>query len=57
MEEKRTALVTRKSNKTGIGQRNREQIREAYSTANPNLVVIPVKEADKAAKDLSLIHI
>ncbi len=51
MEEKRTALVTRKSNKTGIGQRNREQIREAYSTANPNLVVIPVKEADKAAKD------
>lgn len=51
MEEKRTALVTRKSNKTGIGQRNREQIREAYSTANPNLVVIPVKEADKSAGD------
>lgn len=50
MEEKRTALVTRKSNKTGIGQRNREQIREAYSTANPNLVVIPVKEADKVAE-------
>ena len=49
MEEKRTALVTRKSGKTGIGQRNREQIREAYATANPNLEIIPVKEADKVA--------
>lgn len=48
MDEKRTALVSRKSTKTGIGQRNREQIREAYSSTNPNLVVIPVKEADKA---------
>ena len=43
MEEKRAALVIRKSSKTGIGQRKREQIREAYATANPNLEVIPVK--------------
>ncbi len=49
MEEKRTALVSRKSSKTGIGQRNREQIREAYATANPNLEVIPVKETVQAA--------
>ena len=52
MEEKRTALVTRKSSKTGIGQRKREQIREAYATANPNLVVIPPREENKSAEEL-----
>lgn len=44
MEEKRTSLVTRKSSKTGLGERNRERIREAYASENPNLEVIPVKE-------------
>lgn len=48
MEEKRTSLVNRKSGKTGVGQRNREIIREAYAKTNPNLEVIPVKEAEKA---------
>lgn len=46
MEEKRTSLVNRKSGKTGVGQRNREKIREAYAQSNPNLEVIPVKETD-----------
>ena len=49
MEEKRTALVSRKPGKTGMGQRNREKIREAYANANPNLEVIPVKETGKEA--------
>ena len=49
MDEKRTSLVSRKSGKTSLGQRNREKIREAYANANPNLEVIPVKETGKAA--------
>lgn len=47
MEEKRTSLVNRKPGKTSSGQRTREIIREAYAQTNPNLEVIPVKEADK----------
>ena len=49
MEEKRTSLVSRKPGKTGVGQRNREKIREAYANANPNLEVIPVKETVQEA--------